>query len=121
MRFFSVLLLSLLSIVAVAQEFKAGVAKRDITPQKPMPMWGYGERHDALSKGALDTLYAKCVVLEAGDTKAAIVTMDIGRGPTDPMMEKIRKAVLADAGVQFVLISGSHTHHGPVIELLDKP
>ena len=24
--------------------FKAGAAKRDITPKEPVPMWGYGER-----------------------------------------------------------------------------
>ncbi len=121
MRTFLSFFLILVSFTSFAQEFKAGTAKVDITPQKPMPMWGYGARHDALSQGVIDPLYAKCVVLEAGDTKAAIVTMDIGRGPTDPMMEKIRKAVLDEAGVQFVMISGSHTHHGPVIELLDVP
>lgn len=31
--------------------FKAGAAKRDITPQEPLPMWGYGERHVQLSNG----------------------------------------------------------------------
>jgi hypothetical protein len=122
MRYIQVIAFMLLvCTAALAQEFKAGVAKRDITPQKPMPMWGYGARHDALSQGVLDPLHAKCVVFEVGETKVAIVTMDIGRGPTAPMMDAIRKAVLAEAGIQTVLISGSHTHHGPVIELLDAP
>lgn len=47
MRF--VLALLCVAQVVVAQEFKAGYAKRDITPPKPTPMWGYGDRHDALS------------------------------------------------------------------------
>ncbi len=36
------------------------------------------------------------------------------------MMEQIRKDVAEQAGVDYVLISGSHTHHGPVIELTDR-
>lgn len=120
-RLLAPLPLCLLCVAALAQDFKAGVAVTDITPQQPMPMWGYGDRHDALSKGVRDPLHAKCVVFEVGDTKAAVVTMDLGRGPTAPMMEKIRKAVLDEAGVQYVLVSGSHTHHGPVIELLNEP
>jgi len=108
-------------LAAVAQEFKAGTAKRDITPQKPTPMWGYGARHDALSQGVRDPLFAKCIIFETGAEKLAIVTMDIGRAPTAAMMTEIREAVKSSAGVNHVLISGSHTHHGPVIELLDEP
>jgi hypothetical protein len=46
--------------------------------------------------------------------------MDIGRGPTAAMMEQIRTAVAERAGVGHVMIAGSHTHHGPVIELTDR-
>lgn len=101
--------------------FKAGYARRDITPTKPVPMWGYGARHSLLSQGARDPLRAKAVVIEAGKEKLAIVGMDLGRGPRTDMMERIRKAVKSEAGVDWVLISGSHTHSGPVIELRDKP
>ncbi len=99
--------------------FKVGFAKRDITPQAPMPMWGYGARHNALSDGVLEPLLAKAIVIEIGDDALAIVGMDIGRGPTRGMMSQIRNAV-ADAGVDHVLIAGSHSHHGPVIELTDR-
>ena len=33
-----------------SSSFKVGVAQRDITPGKPVPMWGYGARHDRLSR-----------------------------------------------------------------------
>ncbi len=111
----------LISFAACAQQFKAGIAQRDITPQAPMPMWGYGARHDVLSTGVMDPLYAKALVLDVGTDKAAIVTMDLGRGPTAAMMEVIRATVAEKAGVSHVVISGSHTHHGPVIELIDEP
>jgi len=100
--------------------FKVGVSQRDITPGKPVPMWGYGARHDRLSQGVLDPLRAKALVIEAGQAKLAIVGMDLGRGPTPAMMDQIRKAIAA-RGIVHVLICGSHTHHGPVIELTDQP
>lgn len=82
-------------------------------------MWGYGDRHAALSQGTLDPLYAKAIVIHAGKDKVAIVGTDIGRGPTQAMMEKIRAAA-AKVGIDHVMISGSHSHHGPVTELLDR-
>jgi len=100
--------------------FKAGMAERDITPTRPVPMWGYGARHDRLSEGVLDRLRAKALVIQTGTSKVALVGMDLGRGPTLSMMERIRAGV-APRGIAHVLICGSHTHHGPVIELTDQP
>lgn len=100
--------------------FRVGFAKRDITPPAPMPMWGYGHRHAQLSQGVLDPLMVKAVVIEAGGERLAIVGWDIGRGPTPWMMKQIRANVAQKAGVGHVLISGSHTHHGPAIELTDR-
>jgi len=115
----------LLSLTALARAadgpFLVGFAKRDITPQAPTPMWGYGDRHNALSAGILEPLMAKAIVIEAGGERLAIVGMDIGRGPTPEMMKQIREAVADKANVGTVLIAGSHTHHGPVIELTDAP
>jgi hypothetical protein len=103
------------------REFRAGFAQQDITPAKAMPMWGYGARHAALSTGLRDPLFVKAVVLDVESEKVAIVGLDLGRSPTDAMMGRIREAVKKAANVDFVMISGSHTHHGPVIELLDEP
>ncbi len=103
-----------------SHRFKAGVAEQDITPARPVPMWGYAARHDRLSEGVLDRLRAKALVIQAGPSKVAIVGMDLGRGPTPSMMERIRAGV-APRGIAHVLVCGSHTHHGPVIELTDQP
>ena len=67
--------------VAADSAFKVGFAKRDITPQRATPMWGYGARHAMLSEGTADPLQAKAVVIEAGNERLAIVGMDLGRGP----------------------------------------
>ena len=102
-------------------EFRAGAADKDITPPEGIPMWGYGARHDALSVGTLDPLMAKAIVIAAGEEKLAIVGTDLGRGPTEAMMMIIRREIAEKAGIRHVLISGSHSHHGPVIELIDEP
>lgn len=117
------LILSAFPVAALAADaptFLVGVAQRDVTPEKPTPMWGYGARHDQLSEGVLDPLMAKAVVLRARETKLAIVGMDLGRGPTAAMMDRIRSLV-APRGIRYIMICGSHTHHGPVIELTDEP
>jgi neutral ceramidase len=113
-------LIALTALGAAAEHFKVGYAKSDITPEEAMPMWGYGARRDALSRGVRDPLYAKAIVIDTANGKVALVGLDIGRGPTEAMMKQIKADILEQAGIEFVMIVGSHTHHGPVIELLDE-
>jgi neutral ceramidase len=100
--------------------FKAGFASVDITPEASVPMWGYGHEHrpENNSTGVHDLLYAKALVFEAGDTRAALVGLDLGRAPFEPMVRRIEQAVLRQAGVEHVFLVGSHTHHGPALELV---
>jgi len=108
------------SLAAYGQTFEAGTARRDITPREPLPMWGYGDRHDALSDGVLDPLYADALVIEAGGKKIAIVGLDLGRAPAEASLQRIRRAIKEQAGIEDSIIAGSHTHHGPVLELSDQ-
>lgn len=116
----SVAVVLLLMNSAFGQQFRVGFAKRDVTPTKPTPMWGYGARHAALSTGVRDPLYAKAVVVDVGSEKLAIVGLDLGRSPREDQLVRIREAIKTQSGVGLILISGSHSHHGPVIELLDE-
>jgi hypothetical protein len=100
---------------------KVGTAKRDITPHEAVPMWGYGARHDSLSTGVLDLLHATTLVIQAGSNKLAIVGLDLGRSPTEAHLRKIRERIRVEAGIAYSLVAGSHTHHGPVLELTDEP
>lgn len=109
---------------AHAQETKrllAGAAKRDITPKEPVPMWGYGARHADLSTGTMDPLFATALVIESKGIKVAIVGTDLGRAPVEVSLQRIRTAIRDQAGIHVSLIAGSHTHHGPVLELTDRP
>jgi hypothetical protein len=113
-----------LAVTATAQTpapvFKAGAARRDVTPREGVPMWGYSARHAALSVGTLDPLYAEALVIQAGDKKLAIVGLDLGRSPAEASLQRIRQRIKSEAGVEYSLIAGSHTHHGPVLELTDE-
>jgi hypothetical protein len=104
-----------------ATALRAGAARRDITPREPVPMWGYGERHARPSEGVLDPLQATALVLQAGPQKLAIVGLDLGRSPAEESLQRIRDRIRQEAGIAHSLIAGSHTHHGPVVELTDRP
>lgn len=111
----------LLNPSANAEDLRAGAAKVDITPPIGFPMWGYGARHDAGSAGVLDPLQARALVLAVGNEKIALVSLDLGRAPTRQSMQAIRAKVKAASGTDHLFLVGSHTHHGPVIELDDWP
>ncbi|NLN91894.1 MAG: hypothetical protein GX130_01110 [Candidatus Hydrogenedens sp.] len=117
--FFCALALTMSS--AWAGAFKAGFAQRDITPSAAIPMWGYGARHDIPATAVHDRLFVKVLVLEADSVRAALIGLDLGRSPTAAMMKIIEEKAKEKAGISHILAVGSHTHHGPVIELLDEP
>lgn len=97
--------------------FEAGAARVDITPPLGLPMWGYGVRKDAPCQGILDPLTATSVVLRVGADRLAIVGLDLGRSPARETLRKIRAVVKEKTGIDRVLLVGSHTHHGPCLEL----
>src|SRR5438132_829104 len=122
MRGSRLLLIGLYLILAEsarADELKAGAANTDITPPNGYPMWGYGARHDAASVGVHDPLQARALVLAAGNERIALVSLDLGRAPTRQSTAAIRARVKEAVGIEHFFLVGSHTHHGPVIELDD--
>lgn len=99
-----------------AAGLEAGAATVDITPPTGYPMWGYAARHDKPCIAVLDPLLARALVLKVGDTKIALVSLDLGRAPHRESMQRIRKA-LQPVGFTELFLVASHTHHGPVLEL----
>src|SRR5229473_2534271 len=66
------------SAPAFCTSLRAGTAKADITPAGGELMWGYEDRLKPAT-GTLDPLYARVLVLEAGERRLALVTLDLGR------------------------------------------
>jgi len=98
---------------------QVGIAVRDITPPPGVPMWGYSDR-EGTATGTLDPLFAKAVVFQTEKSSAAVVTLDLGRPPLPPVIQRIRQQV-REKGVQDVAIMATHTHQGPVMESVDAP
>src|SRR5262252_5995892 len=91
---------------------KGAVARVEITPQIGLPMYGYRSRSSP-SQGVLDPLYARVLALEAGETRLAIVTLDLGEIFANHWLEGLRETVRKSSRVSYVLVVASHTHSGP--------
>ena len=92
-----------------AVELKAGVARVDITPSTFMPMYGYANRKCGPADGTHDPLFAKVLVLEAGGSRMALVTADLG----SLVSEDLRRDVASKLGIPVLLLAASHTHSAP--------
>ncbi len=112
----SVLAVGLLSFPLRAgdsAELKAGAAKIDITPAKPVTLAGYASRKD-LSTGVHDPLSARVVAFEVGGKRLVLVATDI-IGFYDGTADYMRKAILAEFNLQpaELFLTAIHTHSAP--------
>jgi hypothetical protein len=103
-----------------ATTFKAAAARVDITPPVGLPMYGFFDRlqQNRVATGTLDPLYARILALEAGDRRFALVTLDLGRTFSEPLLDQLRQQIRTAAGISFLMVTASHTHSGP--NLLDE-
>jgi hypothetical protein len=112
-------LLALILLTPARAELRAGTAKADVTPPLGGHLYGYGDRGDKVSTGVRDRLYAKALVLAAGDGAAAaeiaIVTLDLGAFEKD-RVRRVKQAVRAATGIEHLFLVASHTHSAPVLE-----
>src|SRR5262245_65218655 len=72
-----------------AAELKVGAAAVDITPPEGTPLAGYYSFRG--TKRVLDDIYSKAIVLEVGDTKAALVVCDLISLPRHVVTEARRQ------------------------------
>lgn len=106
---------------------KAGVAKVDITPANTDGVTVAGHRR--VIHGVRDPLRAGVLLLDDGNTKAAIVTLDTITA-WDKMVQLARERISekTDVPEENILVAASHNHSGPgfsadpewAAELIDK-
>ncbi|WP_209330486.1 neutral/alkaline non-lysosomal ceramidase N-terminal domain-containing protein [Lunatimonas salinarum] len=97
--------------------WKAGISKVVITPDKPMWMAGYAARTTPAT-GTYQELWAKALVLEdQAGRQSVLITADI-LGFPKKMSDRIRQALKQKYGWDYsqIILNGSHTHSGPVLE-----
>lgn len=95
--------------------FCVGYAKADITPQSPVPLGGYGDEDQRISKGFLEPAYATCVAFsDAGGEKLIFISIDLSNCRKE-IFYPIRETIAQENGipVSHVLFTASHSHSSP--------
>src|SRR6478672_7319750 len=80
------LLLGVLGPRSDAGDLKAGAFAQDVTPTK-FPISVNGNMTDVQARGANDPLHARCLVLDDGSTKLAIVVVDSCMVPRELVLD----------------------------------
>ena len=113
MRLYPVVLVALLTAAGVpdaaqqgggsAAPLRVGAARVDVTPAA-----GALPKN---SRGILDRLYARAIVLESGTSSAALVTVDAGAIPT-ALWQSVSGQIEKELGIPtaHVLLTATHTH-----------
>ena len=114
-----------------SKELRVGLASVDVTPDRGVPLAGYGGGDRRLSfpdvlnrfpfatfftpsEGVLDPIRAKTMVLKRGDQKLLFLSMDAVGVTADvrtDLIHRIKKKF--GFGENEVFISATHTHSGP--------
>lgn len=92
---------------------RAGTAKIDITPEKPVKMAGYASRTE-LSQGVHDPLSARVVAFENNGKRLVLVSTDL-IGFYDGTADYMRKAILDEFKLEpsELFLTAIHTHSAP--------
>lgn len=100
---------------AAPQELRAGAFAQDVTPEK-FPVSVNGNFADRKATGANDPLHARCLVLDDGTTKLALVVVDSCMIPR-PILDEAKALAEKATGIPAanMLVSATHTHTAPAV------
>lgn len=112
------LLTACCSLPALAQAkpaLRAGAYAQDVTPEK-FPVSVNGGMSDRKATAANDPLHARCLVLDDGQTKVALVVVDSCMIPRE-IHAAARELAMKKTGIpaKNILISATHTHTAPTL------
>lgn len=118
-RFMALIVVALAMLFVVPSvaraQWRVGVARVNITPERPLWLSGYGSRTRP-ADGKLTDLWAKALVLDDGGQRVVLVTLDlvgIDRGISQRVCREIMtRHKLPRAAIA---LCSSHTHSGPVV------
>lgn len=112
----NIILFCLVTTAAIGADYRAGVARVNITPGKPIYLTGYASRNRP-SEGKTQDLWAKALAVQDNrGGRVVIVTTDLiglPRAISDVIAARVLKEHRLERS-QLVLNS-SHTHTGPLI------
>lgn len=104
-----------------AAEWKVGVARAVITPEKPVWLAGYGSKR--VPDGKLHDIWLKVLALEDGDGRRAVMITSDFQGVPRSMSDRVFARVAREHGIDRsrIMFTFSHNHCGPRLgdDLLD--
>lgn len=105
------------SLAADSAGLKAGTARIDITPDKPVTMFGYDARK-GLSTGVHDPLSARVLAFETGGKRLVLVSTDL-IGFYSGTADYLRQALLSECHLQpsELFLTAIHNHAGPALTI----
>lgn len=118
----SILVVAVCASTLLAADWRAGLARADITPQEPIWLFGHAGR-DRPSTGIIHSLWAKALVIEdAQGERMVIITTDLP-GMQNKEVEEICTRIKEETGLERerIAINFSHTHCGPLLSGLLSP
>ncbi len=100
---------------AAPNGLQAGAVAIDITPRQ-WPVRVNGQFLESETDRAVDPIFARCLVLQSGETKVALVVVDSCMIPREVCDEAKRRAH-AECGIATdrILISATHNHSSPSV------
>ena len=99
--------------VPVAPQLRAGAFAQDVTPPA-FPISVNGGFSDRKATSAHDPLHARCLVLDDGTTKLALVVVDSCMLPRE-LIDAAKELAAKKTGIPTanMMISATHTHTAP--------
>jgi neutral ceramidase len=96
-----------------AEGLRGGVARIDITPAKPVMMFGYASRTN-LSTGIHDPLSARAMAFQENGRRLVLMSVELC-GFYNDTAEPFRQAILKECGLQpaELFMCAIHTHSAP--------
>jgi neutral ceramidase len=107
--------LSAIAAVALAPSLLIRRAEVDISPPELLPLGGYTERHGKLMDPGGDALGARCIELEQGANKVAIVSVDMLTIP-ESLFREVSSRIPKDV---HLFMQATHTHCAPDSQMLN--
>jgi len=105
----------------IATAWKAGTARRVITPTEPMHLAGFADRV-LPADGTAQDLFAKALALEDSQgARFVLVTLDLVGVPR-ALRQSVAKVVDERFGLaaESLMLNGSHTHCGPELKYAEE-
>ena len=101
-------------------DFYAGYARENVTPEHSVPLAGYGNTSLRRSENVLDPICATCVALTVGEDTVLLYTTDI-LWCMAQWTDEIRQRLHREAGIpqNHIFLTATHTHSAPDISSND--